>query len=160
MTIRKLAANLALGMIWMLVLVGFLLEFLVIPELSRQLSSTYTEYSDQGFEIQLMLTSIVFVGQVSMILIAFLLSRILSHRLLEKRSNAYAQWLASSFVAISILTATLLMWLISRNTLPPALGIALAVSILVAAIAGLITWSLTGVLKEATKARVELESVI
>ena len=160
MNIRKLVTNLTLGMLWTLVLVGFLLEFVVIPELSRGLASTFNEYSNQAVEIQLMLSSIVFVGQVSMTLIGLLLSKILSHRLLEKRSTAYAQGLASSFVAISILIATLLMWLISKNTLPPALAIALAISILVTAIAGLVTWSLTEVLKEATKARVELEGVI
>lgn len=160
MSIRKLFSNLALGMISLLLLVGFLLEFLVIPELSRDLSTTYTEYSDQGALIQLMLSSMVVVGQVSIVLIALLLSKITNHRLLEKRSTAFAQGLAMSFAALSILTASLLMWLISRNTLPPALAIALVISILVTAIAGLVTWSLTEVLKEATHARVELESVI
>ena len=160
MTIRKLFTNLALGMIGALVLVGFLLEFLVIPELSRDLASTYSEYSDQGFEIQLMLSSVIFVGQISMVLIGLLLSKVHHQRLLEKRSPAYAQGLAISFAAISILTATLLMWLISRNTLPPALAIVLLISILGTSLAGLVTWSLTEVLKEATKARFELERVI
>jgi MFS family permease len=160
MTNRKLLTNLALGMIGLLVLVGLLLQVLVIPQLSRDLASTYTEYSDQGFIIQVMLSSMVFVGQVIMVLIGLLLSKINSRRLLENRSNAFAQSLAISFAAISVLTAVLLIWLTSRNTLPPALAIALVITILVSSIAGLVTWSLTEVLKEATKARVELERVI
>jgi hypothetical protein len=160
MSIRKLFSNLALGMISLLVLVGILLEFLVIPELSRELTSSYSEYSDQGLIIQAMLVSMVLVGQVSIVLIGLLLSKITNQKLLEKRSTAFAQSLAISFAALSILTATLLLWLISRNTLPPSLAIALVISILVTAIAGLVTWSLTDVLKEATQARFELERVI
>lgn len=160
MTNRKLLTNLALAMIGLLVLVGLLLQVLIIPQLSRDLVSTYTEYSDQGFIIQVMLSSMVFVGQVIMVLIGLLLSKINSRRLLENRSNVFAQSLAISFTAISILTAILLIWLTSRNTLPPALAIALVITILVSSIAGLVTWSLTEVLKEATKARVELERVI
>lgn len=160
MVIRKLFTNLALVMIGLLVLVGLLIEVLIIPQLSQELSSTYTEYSDHEFFIQVILSSMVFIGQVSMVLIGLLLSKINSRRLLENRSTAFAQGLAISFAAISILTFALLIWLISRNTLPPALAITLVISILITSIAGLVIWSLTDVLKEATKARVELESVI
>ena len=156
----RVVSNLAISMTWALVAFGLLLEIYAIPVVSQELASTYVEYSGERMTIQLLLSGLVVAGQASLVVIALLLSRIKDRALLEKSSANLAFILATTFLGVAALLFGLMQWLVMKNTLPPAIAIFLVVSILLSAIASLVTFSLTEVLKEATRARVELERVI
>lgn len=157
---NRFASNVAISMIWVLVVFGLILELVAIPTFGAELASSYIEYSNDGAIIQLQLTGLVFAGQFCLVVISLLLRRIRNGGLLENKSSNLATCLAISFMAIAVLFTGLLQWLLFKNTLPPFLSVFLFVSILLSVIASFVTFSLTQVLKEATKARLELESVI
>jgi MFS family permease len=157
---RRTYANLAIIACWVLVALGLAIELLAIPEVSRSLSTTYVEYEGQQVIIQAILTALVGLGQITLALIALLLNRVKNRKLLEPSSSRFTYLLALAFMLVAATLAGLTQWLISRNTLPPYLSIFLIASILTCVIGSLVTIALTEVLKEATSARQELESVI
>ena len=156
----RIAANVAISGCLALIVFGLLLEVAAIPSVSTSLTSTYEEYKGQLGTIQGILTALVGLGQITLALIALLLNRVKNRKLLEPSSSRLTYLLALAIMLVAATLAGLTQWLISRNTLPPYLSIFLIASILICVIGALVTIALTEVLKEATSARQELESVI
>ncbi len=156
----RITANVAISGCLALIAFGLLLEVAAIPSVSSSLTSTYKEYKGQLVTIQAILTALVGLGQITLALIALLLNRVKNRKLLEPSSSRFTYLLALAFMLVAATLAGLTQWLISRNTLPPYLSIFLIASILTCVIGSLVTIALTEVLKEATSARQELESVI
>jgi hypothetical protein len=146
--------------IWLLQGVGLLSITVLIPTLSQELAQRYEEYTGDQFLIQSLLSCIVIAGQLTLGAIAWLLMRVKKSKLLDSRSSQAVRFLMGSLFAVSGLLAALLTWLIVKNTLPPSLLVGLSVSILLSAAAGFVVAALNRVLREATNARIELESVI
>lgn len=156
----KLASNMAISMLSLVIVIGFLLHIFVIPILSQELEATYLEYRGDRLTIQFLLSGIVGFGQIALALVVYLLVRINRKLLLEPKSANAVRLLIGVFSALALGIACLLAWLIGQNTLPPALLIFLALSILLISTIALVVIALLAVLKEAIFNREELAGVI
>ena len=147
-------------LIWILLLLGLLIETVAIPLVSAELSTQYEEYSGDQVLIQLMLTSIVLAAQVSLLVVVGLLRRIRAGRLFNGKTFRWVWGLVFSFTLLAANFAILLGWLMSENTLPPSLFVALFVAILLSVTVALVTLVLRGVLSSAIDTQIEMEGVI
>lgn len=145
---------------WTLIFIGLIVQVFAVPELSQRLSVIYQEYAGDQTIIQVMLTVIVSVGQVSLGLISLLLARIKAQKLLSETTLKWVQALATSLLAVAATFTFLLVWLIGKNTLPPSLAGFLLVAILGSTTVALVTLSLKGVLKSAIATQLEMDGVI
>lgn len=157
---RNLILRASESSIWVLLMLGVLIETLAIPQVSADLSNQYEEYRGDEFWIQLMLTSIVVAAQVSLFVIVSLLRRIRFGRLFNRASLMWVWGLVVSFALIAATLAFLLGWLMAENTLPPSLFIALFVAILLSVTVALVTVALRGVLRNAIDTQIEMQGVI
>ncbi len=146
--------------IWILVIIGVALLGLFIPTLSGELSRMYSDYAQDALTIQLLLSSVVAAGLMSLLSIAWLLRRLKNSQLLQEPSLRVVGLLMVSLFGVAASFAALLAWLGSKNTLPPSVLLLLVVATLLAAAAALVVASLRSVLLEATSARQDLEGVI
>jgi cytochrome bd-type quinol oxidase subunit 2 len=128
--------------------------------LSGELSETYSEYAADSLTIQLLLSSVVVTGMVTLASIAWLLMRLKNSKLLQDPSLRVVSVLMFSLFGVAASFAALLMWLGVKNTLPPSILLILLVAILLATAAAFVVASLKNVLREATAARQELDGVI
>jgi hypothetical protein len=145
---------------WTLIVIGLIVQVFALPELSQRLSLIYQEYVGDRAIIQVMLTVIVFVGQVSLGFISLLLARIRAQKLLSETTLKWVQALATSLLAVAATFTFLMVWLIGKNTLPPSLAGFLLVAILVTTTVALVTLSLKGVLQSAIATQLEMDGVI
>ena len=157
---RKYLVRASESLIWVLVVIGLLVQIFVIPIVSNSLSQQFVEYSADAAIIATMLTAIVFVGQATLAFISLLLRRIRADELLTPNTNKWVNALALSLFVAAATFVFLMVWLTAKNTLPPSLAIVLLLAILVSVTVALVTLSLKGVLQEATAARIEMDAVI
>jgi Protein of unknown function (DUF2975) len=157
---NRLITRMSETLIWALITIGLAVQVVVIPDVSNSLAKQYVEYSADAGIITAMLTAIIFVGQATLAFISLLLKRIRANELLSTTTIKWVNALASSLFVASLTFVFLLAWLVSKNTLPPSLAIALMLAVLVSATVALVTLSLKGVLQEATATRVEMDGVI
>jgi len=146
--------------IWALIAIGVAFLALFIPILSGELSETYTEYASDKLAIQILLSSVVVTGLVTLASIAWLLVRLKNSKLLLEPSLGVVSLLMFALFGVAASFASLLTWLSVKNTLPPSVLLILVVAILLATSAAFVVASLKNVLQEATAARQELEGVI
>lgn len=156
----KTAALFAAIALWALVVIGVAFLGLFIPILSGELSATYSEYSGDSLTIQVLLSSVVATGMVTLTSIAWLVLRLKNSKLLLEPSLRVVSVLMFSLFGVAASFAALLTWLSVKNTLPPSILLFLLVAILLAIAAAFVVASLKSVLQEATAARQELEGVI
>lgn len=156
----KFASNFAASVLGLLITIGFLLHFLIIPLLSEQLESTFVEYRGDRASIQALLSSIVALGQLALGVVIYLLIRLKGQRLLESSSAGAVRVLIASLLGVAGAVAGLLGWLVAQNTLPPALLLLLVLSIAIALAIALVTVALLEVLREAIASKDELAGVI
>ena len=159
-TAQDIKVTIAGGLIWFLQFLGLLIHSFAIPQISQSLANTFTEYSSSQVLIQVMMSSLLAVGQVVLAIIWLLMRRVNRNQLLEEQSSNWVSALSAGSFTLGALFASLMGWLISKNTLPPFLAIGLLIAIAVSCIVGLVSASLNGVLKQATQAQLELEGVI
>lgn len=159
-TKTKTAVLFATIALWALVVIGVAFLGLFIPILSGELSATYSEYSEDSLTIQLLLSSVVVTGMVTLASIAWLLMRLKNSKLLQDPSLRVVSVLMFSLFGVAASFAALLMWLGVKNTLPPSILLILLVAILLATAAAFVVASLKSVLQEATAVRQELDGVI
>jgi len=148
------------SMIWLLQILGIMIHIFAIPVVSESLSKEFVEYSGDGPAIQLLLSGLVATGQIALAIVWVLLRRVTKQTLLVKSSSTWVLALAGTAFGLAAIFLALMIWLILQNTLPPFASAGLLTGILISSIVGLVTASLNGVLKDATEARFELESVI
>ncbi len=161
MPMKSNTATLFAGIaIWALVIIGAGFLGLFIPILSGELSETYSEYAGDSLTIQLLLSSVVATGMVTLTSIAWLILRLKNSKLLLEPSLRVVSVLMFSLFGVAASFAALLTWLSVKNTLPPSILLFLLVAILLAMAAAFVVASLKNVLQEATSARQELEGVI
>ena len=147
-------------LLWTLIMMGLLVQLVVIPEIAVMLVEQYSEYKTDGNFIQLILSSIVLAGQLTLALIWFLLRRVWSQEIIKESTPKWVVLLSASLFLSSATTAILLVWLINKNTLPPFLFLSLLAFILLSLSAALVTASLQRVLREAIATRLEMDAVI
>lgn len=146
--------------IWLLIGLGMLLLFLLIPILSSELPVSFVEFQGDGSLIQILLSAITFSAQSALLAIAVLLRRIIKAQLLTAIALKWVNVLAGSCFIFSGLLVTLLSWLTQQEAAGPAIAFALIGGSLIAVMVSLITLSLKFVLKDAISNRLELEAVI
>ncbi|MCX8529103.1 MAG: DUF2975 domain-containing protein [Rhodoluna sp.] len=143
-----------------LLFIGFLLEFFVIPINAQSLQAKYVEYEGDAPAIIAILIGLVFFGQVTLVSIAVLLRRIDHGTLLSRPSLRLVSILMYALWCLGATFVTLLVWLIFQNTLPPTVHLGIWVGILLASTCALVVKTLRAVLHEAIDHKTELESVI
>ena len=148
------------SMIWLLQILGIMIHIFAIPVVSESLSKEFVEYSGDGPAIQLLLSGLLAAGQIALAIVWVLLRRVAKQTLLVKSSSTWVSALSVTAFGLAAIFLALMIWLILQNTLPPFVSAGLLTGILISSIVGLVTASLNGVLKDATEARLELESVI
>jgi len=148
------------AMIWLLQLLGIAIHIFAIPAVSQSLSNEFVEYSGDALTIQFLLSGIVALGQIVLAIVWVLLRRVVNQTLLAPSSSTWVRYLSIAAFALASVLLALMIWLITQNTLPPFVSAGLLTGMLISSIVGLVTASLNGVLKDATEARLELESVI
>jgi len=158
--IQKILLRIAETFIVLLIAIGLLVQVVAVPLISSSLSDEYTEYSNDRIFIQVMLTSIILTGQLSLGFVLLLLRRVRTARLLNQDAFKWVSLLSASLFVVAATFSFLLFWLVGKNTLPPALGGGLIGAILLSATMGLVTVALKGVLRGAVAAQTELEGVI
>jgi hypothetical protein len=145
---------------WTLIFIGLIVQVFALPQISASLSNQYAEYAADTAIIQIMLTVIVFAGQVSLGFISLLLSRIRVQKLVSETTLKWVKALATSLLAVAATFAFLMFWLIGKNTLPPSLAGFLLVAILASTTVAFVTLSLKGVLVSAIATQIEMDAVI
>lgn len=157
---KNLFAALATWLIMFAMLAGFLVLFLLIPALTRDLESTYTEFQGDSLIIQLQLSAITIAFEVALLSVTILLRKVISDRLLSQSALTWVNLLAiSAFVSASLM-ALLLLWLTNQAAAPPAIALALLGGSGFSIVVGFITLSLKRVLTSATEDQNELAGVI
>lgn len=154
-----LFARLANIGIWLLISFGFLLHLIFIPILSSELPRTYTEFQGDEFIIQTLLSSITLAGQLALLSVSLLVSRIANANLIAETSLKWVNVLAGSSISLAVLFVLLLSWLTNQQATGPV-AFALIGGSLVAGVISMVTLSLKYVLRSAIKNEQELEAVI
>jgi hypothetical protein len=158
--VSNLAIASAITALAMIIAFGFLGLLFIIPAMTADLVQTYSDFDgDQGF-IQALLS--IPTG-IALIIFAEIIQLLLLVRKNKMLTNATFKWvlllgytsatLAGSFGAI-------FGYLNFKNTLPPGVAIAIVVLILFSLSVSLVTFSLLGLLRTATEAKLDLEGVI
>jgi hypothetical protein len=145
---------------WLLVLFGILGLTLVAPLLSESLSGAYSEYANDRWTIQFLLSAPVFLGTVFILEVLFLLRLAYKNEMFSNSSFKWVRLLAGTGFALSASIVAIGGWLSVKNTLPPLLALVIAVSFLLVTATSLVTLSLFSLLKRATFVSDELEGVI
>jgi hypothetical protein len=158
-TLEKITRIGAIVVIWVLML-GGVLGALAVPVLSAALTIQYAEYANDFWVITVMLEAPVAIAVTLLAIILVLLRRIRIDRMFTATSFKWVSALSYDALVLAVSFAVILIWLNIKNTLPPLVGMALLLAIVLPLAVSLVTRTLLGLLKKATAASVELEAVI
>jgi len=146
--------------LWTLVLFGLVGVTLVVPIVSDSLAKQFTEYSNERWTIQALLSGPVILGIFLILEILLLLKLAKSNEMFSKSVFKWVRLLAGTGLALAASIAAIGIWLSYKNTLPPFVFLILVGSFLLVAAVSLVTMTLFGLLKRATSVTEELEGVI
>ena len=148
------------SLVWLVIFFGIVLQTVAFPQVSQSLSVQYSEYAGDSVAIQIILSAIVLVGQIVLVMIWLLLSRIRLDSLFSTNTLAWVSALVWSLFVSATTFGILMVWLVNKNTLPPGIAILLLLAIITSSTVALVTLSLKSVLREAIANRIELDGVI
>ena len=156
----KLAGATAVVALSVIAAIGVLGLVFVIPATAQELARTYSEYAGDRNTIQLLLSvptaiTIVIFGEIIYLLV--LVSR---GKMLSFSTFKWVRLLGYSAAILAVSFVGLFGYLNYKNTLPPSIALAICVLMLFSAAVSLVTFSLLGLLKSATEAKLDLDGVI
>jgi hypothetical protein len=158
--LEKITYLIGSAILWILVVLGVFALVTLIPANSVSVQNTYAEFANEAAVIQCILSLPVLIGQAIILEIIYLLRLVQKDQMFTDAAFEWVKALALSAFALAVSIGVITTWLLSKNTLPPFVGMVLATSFLLALAVGLVVISLHGLLKRATQAAQELEGVI
>ena len=146
--------------IWLLLALSVPVLLFVVPLLSVELASSYSEFSNEGLALMALIGTPVLLGQTFLGIVLLLLGRIRTDRMFSPKVNKWVRLLGWNAAALAVGFSAILSWFGAKNTLPPLVLLSLIVAILLSLAVALVTASLLGILQRATAATQELDAVI
>lgn len=149
----------AIGVIWMLMLLGVLVS-LAVPFVSDEFASDYNDYANDSGVIAGLLFIPIVLAESLLAIILVLLRRIRVDQMFSTIAHKWVRALSYNAGALSASFVVILIWLNIKNTLPPIIGLVLLIGVFVPLAVALVTRTLLVLLKRATHASDELEGVV
>lgn len=159
-TIERISYIAGSALLWLIFAMGGLVTAVIVPILSSDLATTYSEYANDRVVIQLLMTMPALIGMLIVLAVLLLLRLIHNDRILSVSAYKWVQALSISAFGLAFSLLTIGFWLNSKNTFPPLIAVILATGSLIALAVGFVTLTLRSLLKRATTAIEELEGVI
>lgn len=158
--IARLAGTSAIIALALIIAFGLLGLLFVIPATTEGLVSTYSDYSGDQKVIQVLLSVPVALSIMIFSEIIFLLMRVGQNKMLTYAAFKWVRLLGYTAATLAVSFGALFGYLSFKNTLPPAVAIVILVLISFSLAVSLVTFSLLGLLRSATEAKLDLEGVI
>ena len=159
-TIERLSYLLGSILLWLLFGMGALAAAFIAPAISESLTRTYSEYANDRLVIQLLLTTPVVLGMLIVLAVLLLVRLVHKDQIMSISAYKWVRALALTAFGLAASLLAIILWLNSKNTLPPLVGAVFVTGTLLALAVGFVTLTLTSLLKRATTAVEELEGVI
>jgi hypothetical protein len=156
----KAASISAIVALTLIIAFGFLGLLFVIPATATDLVQTYSDYSGDQNVIQILLSVPTFMAIIIFGEIIFLLVLAGQNKMLTYSTFKWVRLLGYSALTLAVSFGSLFSYLGIKNTLPPGVAIVIIVLILFSLAISLVTFSLLGLLRTATEAKIDLEGVI
>jgi hypothetical protein len=156
----KAASISAIVALTLIIAFGFLGLLFVIPATATDLVQTYSDYSGDQNVIQILLSVPTFMAIIIFGEIIFLLVLVGQNKMLTYSTFKWVRLLGYSALTLAVSFGSLFSYLGIKNTLPPGVAIVIIVLILFSLAISLVTFSLLGLLRTATEAKIDLEGVI
>lgn len=157
--LEKTAHMGAIGIIWMLMLLGVLVAF-AVPLVASEFVSEYSEYANDFWVIAGLLIVPILLAESLLAIILVLLRRIRVDQMFSAIAHKWVRALSYNAGALSASFVLILVWLNIKNTLTPIIGLILVIGVFAPLAVALVTRSLLVLLKRATYASEELEGVV
>lgn len=158
-TLDKTAYIGAIGVIWMLMILGVLVAC-AVPLVASEFVSEYSEYANDFWVIAGLLIAPILLAESLLAIILVLLRRIRVDEMFSPIAHKWVRALSYNAGALSASFVVILIWLNVKNTLPPIIGLVLLIGVFVPMAVALVTRTLLVLLKRATYASEELEGVV
>jgi MFS family permease len=159
-TIERLSYLFGSILLWLLFIIGALVAALIAPAISEFLTRTYSEYANDRLVIQLLLTTPVALGMLIVLTVLLLVRLVHKNQIMSNNAYKWVKALTLTTFGLAVSLLAIILWLNSKNTLPPLVGAALVSGTLLALAVGFVTLTLASLLKRATTNVEELEGVI
>ena len=144
----------------MLSLAGLLAVSLLVPQVSLELASRYSEFSNDGLTIRVLLTIPIVISIAIFLEVLYLQRLVHRDQMLSQRTYKWVRLLEITPLGLAASFVLILLWLSSKQALPPFYLFALiSLSIFCLAVS-MVTSSLLGLLRRATMASEELAGVV
>lgn len=156
----KVASTSAIVALTLIIAFGVLGLLVVIPATAADLVQTFSDYSGDQNLIQVLLSIPTFIAITIFCEIIFLLVLLGQNKMLTYSTFKWVRLLGYSAFALAASFGSLIGYLEYKNTLPPGVAIVIIVLILFSLAVSLVTFSLLGLLRTATEAKLDLEGVI
>ena len=160
MKVSKLSGYAAIATLALLILLTTVGLVFVVPAISQGLVTEFSEYANDRWAIQGLLSVPVALTAFTFAEIIYLLRLLNTSEILSDSAFKWVKLLAFTTLALAVSILMIFIWLMGKNTLPPAVAIVLIGSFLLAQAVSFVTFSLLGLLKKATRATQDLEGVI
>ena len=159
-TLERLSYLIGSILLWLLFGMGALAAAFIAPAISESLTRTYSEYANDRLVIQLLLTTPVVLGMLIVLAVLLLVRLVHKDQIMSMSAYKWVRALTLTAFGLAASLLAIILWLNSKNTLPPLVGAVLVTATLLALAVGFVTLTLTSLLKRATTAVEELEGVI
>jgi hypothetical protein len=156
----KVASTSAIVALTLIIAFGVLGLLVVIPATAADLVQTFSDYSGDQNLIQVLLSIPTFIAITIFCEIIFLLVLLGQNKMLTYSTFKWVRLLGYSAFTLAASFGSLIGYLEYKNTLPPGVAIVIIVLILFSLAVSLVTFSLLGLLRTATEAKLDLEGVI
>ena len=149
----------AIGSIWMLMLFGVLVA-VAVPFFASALVDEYSEYANDYLLITTILLVPILLAESLLAVILVLLRRIRVDQMFSVATQKWVTALSYIATATSVSFGVILLWLIAKDTLPPAVGLVLLIAFFTPLAVALVVRTLLVLLKRATLVTEELAGVV
>jgi hypothetical protein len=155
-----MASASAIMALTLIITFGFLGLLFVIPATTTDLVQTYSDYSGDHILIQILLSAPTVIAIMILGEIIFLLLLVRQNKILKYSTFKWVLLLGYTSATLAASFGALFGYLNLKNTLPPGVAIVILALILLSLAVALVTFSLLGLLRSATEAKLDLEGVI
>ena len=156
----RLANTSAITALALIIAFGILGLVFAIPATAAGLVRTYTDFSGDKDLIQILLSIPTAIAILIFCEIIFLLLLVSQNKMLTHSAYKWVRVLGYTTATLAVSFGLLFSYLSFKATLPPGIAIVILVLILFSLAVSLVTFSLLGLLRTATEAKLDLEGVI
>lgn len=154
--------NLLFGqlLLTLLALAGLLAITFLVPQVSLELSNRYSEFSNDGVAIRVLLTMPIVISIAVFLEVMYLQRLVHLDRMFSSRVHKWVTLLTVTPLVLAASFVFLGLWLSWNQALPPFYFFTIATLSVFSLAVSMVTHSLMGLLRRATSAAEELEGVV